>query len=258
MVKSYRQITHQLASQIRLVISDVDGTITGGDDSVSPACREAILRLQELGIVVGLASGRTLRYLEPLALHLGIAGPIIAENGGIAKLKVSDGLVDLGYSREYALQALEKLRTLFPGAVGEREEYQDRMVDVIIRCHGVGTEELISHLDNTQLLDSGYMLHLLQEGVSKGGTLMKLLERMEGKQSLPAEVMVIGDSLTDLSLFELFPHSVLIINPRHPAEQGEQLRGAAQYVSDLTCGEGFAEVAAHIATVCLQKPVSEL
>jgi len=246
MNKSYEQITPELARQIRLVMTDVDGTLVSSGDSISPAVAGAISHLQEQGISVGFVSGRTLPELVSMALHLGINGPIIAENGGVARLSASGELVDLGYSRQPAFEALEKLRELFPDAISEREDNKDRTVDVVIRSQGVTPEELRRHLGGTQLLDSGYILHLMQEGISKGKTLLRLLEEMEGGSLSPKEVMVIGDSLTDISLFEMFPYSVLVINPRLPAEQREMMRERARYVSSLPFDEGFVEVASHI------------
>ncbi|MFC2060859.1 HAD hydrolase family protein, partial [Chloroflexota bacterium] len=246
MNKSFHQITPELANQIRLVMADVDGTLTPGGDSISSAVLEAISLLQEQGIIVGLVSGRTLPGLESLAFHLDISGPIIAENGGVAKLKANGSLVDLGYSRQPALKALEKLKVLFPDAIREREDNKDRLVDIVIWSYGVAIEELRGHLDDTQLLDSGYILHLLPKGISKGRTLMRLLGEIGDGNLSPVEVMVFGDSLTDVSLFELFPHSVLIINPRLPVSQRELIQEHARYVSKLPFDEGFTEVASHI------------
>ena len=245
MKKSYRQITPELANQIRLVMADVDGTLTPGD-SISSEVLEVISRLQEQGIIVGLVSGRTLPELESLASHLDICGPIIAENGGVAKLKANGELVDLGYSRQPALKAMEKLKALFPDTIRGREDNEVRTVDVVIRADGIPTEELRRHLEDTQLLDSGYILHLLQKGVSKGRTLMRLLGKIGDGNLSPAEVMVFGDSLTDISLFELFQHSVLVINPNLPVKQRELIRKRARYVSDLHFNEGFTEVVSHI------------
>ena len=58
--------------------------------------------------------------------------------------------------------------------------------------------------------------------------------------------MVFGDSLTDLSLFRIFPHSVLIRNPRLSAMDRTAMEDAAEYVSRLELGAGFARVARHI------------
>jgi len=209
---------------------------------------EAVHRLEEQGIVVGLASGRTLPRVESLARDLGIKGPIIAENGGVAKLKTNGELVDLGYSHYPAIRALEKLKRLFPHAVEETEDDRYRLVDVGIKTDEVETAELRRHLEDTEvdLLDSGFMLHLLPKEVSKGRTLLRLLGEIGGGDLSPQEVIVFGDSPTDVSLFQLFPHSVLIINPGIPVQETQALAEMAEYVSDLPFGEGFAQVAFYI------------
>jgi hypothetical protein len=230
-------------------MTDVDGTIIAGRGPIGSAVLQAIRHLEEQGITVGLVSGRTLPGLESLAHDLGISGPIIAENGGVAKLKVNGDIVDLGYSRQPALEALEKLKALYPNAIKEREDNRDRLIDVVIWSHGVEVSELRRHLGQTQLLDSGYILHLMQQGISKGRTLMRLLGQVADGSLSPANVIVFGDSATDISLFELFPHRVFITNPKLTIEQWQELKKVARYVSDLAVEEGFVEVASHIVNV---------
>ena len=252
MVQSYRAITPEMALQIRLAMADVDGTLLASGDSVNSAVAEVIRCLEEQGIMVGLVSGRTLTSLESLAGDLGITGPIIAENGGVAKLAVGSELLDLGYSRRPALQTLGKLKALFPNAIKEREDNKDRLVDVVIWALGLEPDELRQHLGSTQLLDSGYILHLMQEGVSKGKTLERLLSEIGDGSLTPAEVFVFGDSTTDISLFRLFPHSALIYNPRLPVEQRQVLQEVARFAGELPFGDGFAEVASHVLNARLK------
>lgn len=245
MTQSYRNIDHDLAYRIKLVMTDVDGTLTPGE-GLSPGVSLAAYRLEEAGIMVGLVSGRTIAGLESLASELGISGPIIAENGGVAKLKAGDRSMELGYSRLPAIEALERLKRLFPGSIVEREDNKDRYVDIVFRSLGISTAELDSHLEDVELLDSGYILHLMQRGISKGRTLMKLLPGIGDGTLSSQEVMVFGDSPTDLPLFEIFPNSVLVVNPRLSSEHREMLRNTARYTSELPFGEGFTEVAFHI------------
>ncbi len=246
MSESYRQISPDLANQIKLIMTDVDGTLTAEGTSVGSVVLEVVSRLHKQGIIVGLVSGRTLPELESLASDLAISGPIIAENGGVAKLKANGELMDLGYSRQPALKALEKLRTLFPDTIKERGDNRVRMIDLVIQTSGIEIEELTRHVEDVQIVDSGYILHLMQKGISKGRTLMRILGELEEGEISPAEVMVFGDALTDISLFELFPNSVLVINPRLRGEYIEQLKKYARYMSDLPFEEGFAQVAMHI------------
>jgi hydroxymethylpyrimidine pyrophosphatase-like HAD family hydrolase len=106
MTKSFLKITPKLARQIRLVIADVDGTLLCDGDTVSEAVAQSIRSLERCGIMVGFDSGRPLTRLEPLANALKTSGPVIAENGCVAKLTKESGLYDLGYSRQPALKIL--------------------------------------------------------------------------------------------------------------------------------------------------------
>ena len=246
MSHSYLQIDSKLANDVHLIMTDVDGTITDILGYVETAAQSALRALVDDGITVGFVSGRTLPRLDPIALDIGINGPIIGENGGIVKLRPTGVLLNLGYSREPALKDLERLKQLYPNAITPTEDDVDRKVDVGFKVQGVDTAELKKHLKESELLDSGYMLHLLQKGVSKGGTLKRILPQIGDGGLSPEQVMVFGDSLTDISLFRIFPHSVLIRNPRLSAMDRTAMEDAAEYVSRLEFGAGFARVVRHI------------
>ena len=246
---SYQHITPALARQTKLLMTDVDGTLTSANDIISPRVFETVLRLEESGIIVGLVSGRTLPGLESLAHRLNISGPIIAENGAIAMLKVDGELMELGYSRKPSMKALEKLKLLYPGSIRGREDNAERLVDVVFYSDNVPREALIQHLEDVQIVDSGYIMHLMPAGISKGATLLELLGSVGRDGVAPEEVMVFGDSATDLSLFELFPNSVLIPNPRLAPELTDDVQRAAAYIAGIPYGEGFVQVARYIADI---------
>lgn len=245
---SYKHITPEIARYARLVMADVDGTLTDEDGSQNPAADEAVRQLEQCGITVGFVSGRHLSNLEELAQRLGISGPIIAENGGVAKLQPDGEMLNLGYSREPALRELNRLKQLFPGAIREREDNAERFIDVVFFIDNIAHEVVREQLGDIQYYDSGYVLHLMERGISKGRTLLRLLSEIGYHDLSPTETVVIGDSPTDISLFELFPYSVLIPNPRIKDRQRQAIQKVARYISDLPCGDGFAEVANHIAT----------
>ena len=246
MVKSYQSLTRETAKRIKLIMADVDGTLNTGGDIVSPAVSDAMHQLQKSGIAVGLISGRTDAMLRSMAMDLKISGPLIAENGAVARLTPRGELLDLGYSRQPALKGLEKLKACYPGRIWEREDNRDRMIDMVFRADGITPEEIKSCVEDVQVLDSTYILHMMQKGIDKGGTLKRLLGQMDGAAVRPDEVLVIGDSMTDLSTFKLFPESVLVPNPNIPEADRIILRNTASYISDHGAGEGFVEVALHI------------
>ncbi|MBN2075801.1 MAG: HAD-IIB family hydrolase [Dehalococcoidales bacterium] len=247
MVTSFRNINLDLAKKIKLIMTDVDGTLLARGNTLSHEVAESLYALQQAGIVIGLVSGRTLSLLESMSEEFNLTGPIIAENGAIAKLSPSGDFVELGYSRQPAIDALNTLKELYPGVIREREDNAERFKDIVIWADGVSIEEIRNRIKPTQLLDSGYILHLMQEGINKGKTLVKVLDEM--KEYTHDEVMVFGDSATDLSLFEMFPNNVLVVNPGLPEGQAEFIKKKAAYVSEKQYGEGFLEVALHIVNL---------
>ena len=250
---SYRDIPPELARRTRLLMTDVDGTLTAKDGTIDPSVPGAVRRLEEAGITVGLVSGRTLPRLDALADRLAASGPIIAENGAVARTAPGSDLVDLGHSRQPSLDALELLKRLYPGKIREREDNAVRLVDVVFRADGVTTDELRGHTGDVQVLDSGYILHLMPPGISKGATLRQVLDDLADIANIgdgglsPEDLIVFGDSATDLSLFEIFANSVLIPNPLLDGELTVAIEQAASYTSKSPAGTGFSEVAHHIA-----------
>ena len=51
----------------QMLVLDIDGTLTTSDKSISPATKEALLKLQKDGIYVVLASGRPTAGILPYA-----------------------------------------------------------------------------------------------------------------------------------------------------------------------------------------------
>ncbi|HEX5466908.1 MAG TPA: Cof-type HAD-IIB family hydrolase [Candidatus Limnocylindrales bacterium] len=70
---------------IRLVVSDLDGTLLRGDLTVSPRVRQAIDATQARGVSVLVASGRMYRSIVPWAQELGLGGPVIAYQGAYVR-----------------------------------------------------------------------------------------------------------------------------------------------------------------------------
>ena len=71
-----------LAASIRLVVSDIDGTLVRNDKSLSERTIEAVRRAREAGIAFTLISARPPSGLGALIDELSLAGPVGAFNGG--------------------------------------------------------------------------------------------------------------------------------------------------------------------------------
>ena len=66
---------------IKLVVSDVDGTLVTRDKLLPPATIEAARRLREAGIHLALVSSRPPRGMAFLTMELGLTGPMGGFNG---------------------------------------------------------------------------------------------------------------------------------------------------------------------------------
>lgn len=70
---------------IKLIATDIDGTILGEDFEFKPSVKNCIKRLQEKGIKVVLVTGRMHCATEKIAAELSIKTPIISYQGGLIK-----------------------------------------------------------------------------------------------------------------------------------------------------------------------------
>ena len=76
---------------IRLLISDVDGTLVRKDKTVSDATVAAVRRLRDAGVLFTLVSARPLTGVQALLQRLGVDLPVGAYNGGT--IAEPDGMV---------------------------------------------------------------------------------------------------------------------------------------------------------------------
>ncbi|EGG78951.1 Putative phosphatase yitU [Gluconacetobacter sp. SXCC-1] len=71
------------ASQIRLVLADVDGTLVTKDKILTPRAIRAVERLRERGILFTITSGRPPKGMKMVIDPLRISEPIAGFNGGM-------------------------------------------------------------------------------------------------------------------------------------------------------------------------------
>lgn len=71
--------------RIRLLVLDVDGTVTTSRHEVADATVEAIGRLRAAGVRVMLATGRRYRDSLPVATRLGLDLPLVTASGALVK-----------------------------------------------------------------------------------------------------------------------------------------------------------------------------
>jgi len=95
-----------VSQPIKLLVSDVDGTLVDKDKRLTAATTDAVARLVAAGVGFTVISARPRSGVQPLADTLGIDAPIAAFNGGLIFRR--DGTIEEHHvlPREAAEQAL--------------------------------------------------------------------------------------------------------------------------------------------------------
>jgi Cof subfamily protein (haloacid dehalogenase superfamily) len=68
-----------------LLVVDIDGTLVGPDNQITPPVRTALTRAHDAGVKVVLATGRRYRRALPHIEELGFATPVITNSGALVK-----------------------------------------------------------------------------------------------------------------------------------------------------------------------------
>ena len=232
-------------SKFKAIILDIDGTLTISRDSEELSI-EAITAIRKFikkrpNIDLGIATGNTHVVAYALAKYIGLnakKGPIISENGCILWYNgVEYDLCTDEYTRFVFKIVLEKLKDLI------KPSYQHicRKFDLAFYSKinpKIVYSKVIEILKENNLLNyvdikfSGYAFHIIPKGIDKGYAILKYCEISGIK---PEEIIVIGDSETDLSMFKIAGLKVAVSNA------DEILKKYADIVLDKESGLGVAE-----------------
>lgn len=166
---------------IRLIVSDIDGTLVNDKNEISDLTIGLVKKLKEKGILFSLASQRVHSSIIPLAEKLDIAIPFISLNGSL--IQTSDGEINLNRSvidKKYVDRAIELSEKYY---IKIALCYNDRIVytedNSVLR-------DFMSRLGTTYMLVDSYndytdnVLEIILSGNDR-----KIMKKIHGKMSLP-------------------------------------------------------------------------
>ncbi|NUT71540.1 HAD family hydrolase [Pseudarthrobacter sp. C4D7] len=103
---------------MRLVASDIDGTILGHDGKISDRTVRAFHACRDAGVELVFVTGRPPRWLHPLEEQLGHTGRVICSNGAVVWDLEADRLVSARtLSIDAVLEARRIIKALRPAAL---------------------------------------------------------------------------------------------------------------------------------------------
>lgn len=227
-----------MASRIRLVVSDIDGTLIGPDKAIAPSTRDAVRALGEAGIALCLVSSRSaegiLRYHRELALDT----PFGALNGGMIVNPDGEIVSHLVLPESCTVSACDTLSVhrvdtwLFrdrdwlirdPGAYYVEHERRSVGIEPVVvpdlRPYMAGVGKIMAASSNYALLErmeveigamlkgqasvhrsSDYYLDITNKDANKGFAARMLAERMGIAME---EVACIGDMSNDVPMLSI-------------------------------------------------------
>ncbi len=98
-----------MTTPIRLLVTDVDGTLVGSDRSLAPSTVRAAQALRRAGIALALVSARAPAGLDVLIDPLGLDTPRAGFNGGVILSPQDEVLLELTLERDTAAATVATL-----------------------------------------------------------------------------------------------------------------------------------------------------
>ncbi|MBQ5962025.1 glucosylglycerol-phosphate synthase [Massilia sp. ZL223] len=187
-----------------VLATDLDGTLLAGSVLARRQVRE-LFAARESGATLVFVTGRGLESILPLLSDPTIPTPdyIIADVGATivdGALRPVGDLQDEIAARWPGSQAVLRALAGFPGLVRQSVP-QERRCSFVARAEDVtpALRAAVGELDCDLLMSAGRYLDVLPRGVGKGPALLRLAQAAGFD---PATVVVAGDTLNDLSMYE--------------------------------------------------------
>jgi phosphoglycolate phosphatase (TIGR01487 family) len=223
---------------IKVFAIDIDGTLTENGGGVLHLGALAKLRyLERLGYNVIYVTGRSSVEAYVLAVFGGTTRIAVGENGGA--ITVAPQEHRLLASKEKCMEGYEILKKNIDGV--QVKPVFPRMTEVVLlRTFDLqkGQKILDEHELPLYLSDSKYAFHINEKGIDKAHGLGEALKMLKAG---PEDVVAIGDSETDVPMFNICGYSVALGH----AEEG--VKKSADHVVRGREGAGLAEAIDHVA-----------
>ncbi|MFE6687649.1 HAD-IIB family hydrolase [Streptomyces sp. NPDC057743] len=231
---------------VRVLVADLDGTLLGGDESARRRLRQALDRHPDITVVFatgrGLPSIRARLARDPLLpvprWIIADVGASIVDASGMAHLDALEGELRAGWPGSERIRAA--LRR-FPDLVYQEGVAQDGRCSFFLSPEHLSPEltAAVQQLGCSWTYSDDRFFDVLPPHAGKGQAVQRLADKLQWPRG---GVLVAGDSLNDLSLFQLGSHGVIMGNaepalpaqvPDSPLVHRPPLEGAAAILDAL-------------------------
>ena len=225
---------------IEAIAVDIDGTITDDTRKICISAIEALRNAEKAGIPTIIVTGNVVNYAYAAEVLIGCSGGIVCENGGVVfKEGENNNAVETLVERDFVTSAeshlKEKLGEKFDIHASHDNMY--RLTETVF-YKTLAREDLeealrdFEYLDELEIYDSGFALHVTDKRVNKGTSLKYLCERNGINMK---NVMAIGDSQNDEDFLKQVGYRIAVGNAE------DKLKEISTYTCEKKYGDGLAE-----------------
>ena len=225
---------------IEAIAVDIDGTITDDTRKICISAIEALRKAEKAGIPTIIVTGNVVNYAYATEVLIGCSGGIVCENGGVVfKEGENNNAVETLVERDFVNSAeshlKEKLGKSFDIHASHDNMY--RLTETVF-YKTLAREDLeealkdFKYLDELEIYDSGFALHVTDKRVNKGTSLKYLCERNGINME---NVMAIGDSQNDEDFLKQVGYRIDVGNAE------DRLKEISTYTCEKKYGDGVAE-----------------
>ena len=171
--------------KIEAIAVDIDGTITDEKRQICISAIEALRKAENAGIPTIIVTGNVVNYAYATEVLIGCSGGIVCENGGVVfKEGENNNAVETLVEKDFVTSAenhlKEKLGDKFDKHASHDNMY--RLTETVF-YKTIAREEIeealedFKYIDQLEIYDSGFALHITDKRVNKGTSLRYLCER---------------------------------------------------------------------------------
>lgn len=219
---------------------DIDGTLTeNGGGRIHLGALNSLRHLRRLGHNVILVSGRSSVEGYLLSVYGGLNTMAVGENGGCITYGANDHIL-LG-NKTKCVEAFELIRSKLSG-VKEKPVFP-RMTEVVLeRTFDMADAQKIIRQEKLEvsLSDSQYAIHINSAGINKAAGFKQVMARLNINYE---DVITIGDSETDVPLFEISKYSIAVGNA------SDEVKSKAKMTTSAHAGDGVLEALDMLAPI---------
>ena len=225
---------------IEAIAVDIDGTITDDKRQICISAIKALRKAEAKGIPTIIVTGNVVNYAYAAEVLIGCSGGLVAENGGVVfKEGENNNAVETMVERDFVTSAESHLKDKL-GEKFDKHASHDNMYRLTetIFYKTIDKQEIeealkdFKYIEELEIYDSGFALHITDKRVNKGTSLRYLCERNGINME---NVMAIGDSQNDEEFLKEAGYKIAVGNA------DDDLKNISTYSCEKLYGDGVAE-----------------